>query len=106
MLEQSKSHLGGLTRAPRALALLGAIALTTLSLASAATRTITGQIVYGPVRDDLGEFSDPAKFIPDRSPIAHVTVQLNGTFKEGDDITDANGRFSIGPSFRDGSPAR
>lgn len=84
-------------RALRGFVWASALALATLSIASAATRTITGQIVYGPVIDDLGEISDPAHFIPVGSPIAHVTVQLNdgAEIKRGDDITDDSGRFSI-----------
>ncbi len=85
-----------MTRALCSLIAFGGVALMSSVSASAATRTITGQIVYGPVRDDIGEFSDPDNFINQGSPIPFVTVQLNGGFgKEGDDVTDANGRFSI-----------
>jgi hypothetical protein len=75
-----------------ALALLAAAAST----AAADTRTITGQIVYGTINNDILEFVPPTNVIFPSLPIPHVKVELNDgwTLPVGvSDITDANGRF-------------
>lgn len=68
------------------------------------SRTITGQIVYGDINNDIGELTSPTNFISPGDPIKHVWVEFNdgATLPVGDhDITNDDGRFSI--TFR-GTP--
>jgi hypothetical protein len=69
--------------------------------AAMASYRIAGQIVYGTVRNDLGENIPPTSLFLANTPIKHVQVELVqltilGWVSIGSpDITDKNGRFSI-----------
>ena len=41
------------------------------------TRTITGQILYGHINNDIGEDTPPTNLIYESLPIRHVRVEFN-----------------------------